>query len=58
MAYLVFAVLIAVTAAAALAHPSLRTFDSDVPDAEPDDLIGLAELRRRHAPDGRHTHAG
>lgn len=30
-----------------LAVPALRHFDRDVPDAEPDDLVGLATLAAR-----------
>jgi hypothetical protein len=47
LTYLVFAVLMAVVVAVAWRYPTLRSFDRDVPDAEPDDLIGLIELRRR-----------
>ncbi|MFF1798821.1 hypothetical protein ACFVXQ_32190 [Kitasatospora sp. NPDC058263] len=32
---------------ACLAVPALRHFDRDVPDAEPDDLVGLAALTGR-----------
>jgi hypothetical protein len=45
--YLLFGAAIAVIVAAALRYPPLARFDRDVPDAEPDDLVGLAELRRR-----------
>jgi hypothetical protein len=31
----------------ALCRPVLANFDRDVPDAEPDDLVGLAALRAR-----------
>jgi amino acid adenylation domain-containing protein len=55
LTYLVFAVLMAAVVAVAWRYPTLRSFDRDVPDAEPDDLIGLIELRRRQegGPDGR-----
>lgn len=41
-----------VSVAAALRFRPLARFDVEVPDAEPDDVIGLAELRRR-VPVGR-----
>jgi hypothetical protein len=46
LTYLVFGVLMAVVAAIAWRTPSLRRFDRDVADAEPDDALGLEELRR------------
>jgi MFS family permease len=46
--YLVFALAMAAWAATAL-RGRLARFDADVPDALPDDLIGLEALRRRDA---------
>jgi len=40
---------LAVAVAVALWRPVLANFDRDVPDAEPDDLVGLAALRARSA---------
>ncbi|WP_233604661.1 non-ribosomal peptide synthetase/MFS transporter [Micromonospora sp. HM5-17] len=51
LTFVVFALAIAAIVLLAARHPALRHFDRDVPDAEPDDLIGLAELRRRTASD-------
>ncbi|WP_433200134.1 non-ribosomal peptide synthetase/MFS transporter [Dactylosporangium sp. CS-047395] len=47
--YLLFGAAIAVIALAAMRYRPLARFDFDVPDTEPEDAIGLAELRRRHA---------
>jgi MFS family permease len=52
LTYVLFAVVIAVLVLIALRHPALRYFDRDVPDAEPDDVVGLAELRSRGAAGG------
>jgi hypothetical protein len=49
LTYLVFAVILAVMVLLATRYPPLARFDRDVPDAEPDDLIGLAELDQRRA---------
>ena len=40
---------LALAVAIALGRPVLANFDRDVPDAEPDDLVGLAALRARAA---------
>jgi hypothetical protein len=45
--YVVFGVAMALLVAAGLRIPVLRRFDRDVPDALPDDLVGIQELRRR-----------
>ncbi|MFF5232190.1 amino acid adenylation domain-containing protein [Dactylosporangium sp. NPDC000521] len=45
--YVVFGLAMAAMVAAGLRIPVLRRFDADVPDALPDDLVGLQELRRR-----------
>jgi hypothetical protein len=47
--YLLFGAAIAVIALAAMRYRPLARFDFDVPDTEPEDAIGLAELKRRHA---------
>ncbi|GLX93222.1 hypothetical protein Hesp01_11720 [Herbidospora sp. NBRC 101105] len=43
--YLICGLAMAVTIVIALRHRALRNFDRDTPDAEPDDLVGLAELK-------------
>lgn len=52
LVFIVFALLMVMLTLAALAHPTLARFDRDYPDAEPDDLLGLEETRRKrgHAP--------
>ncbi|WP_433073282.1 non-ribosomal peptide synthetase/MFS transporter [Dactylosporangium sp. CA-052675] len=45
--YLLFGAAIAAIALAAMWYRPLARFDTDVPDTEPEDLIGLAELERR-----------
>ncbi|WP_327000301.1 amino acid adenylation domain-containing protein [Dactylosporangium sp. NBC_01737] len=45
--YLLFGAAIAVIALAAMRYRPLARFDVDVPDTEPEDLIGLTEIRRR-----------
>ncbi|WP_406194016.1 amino acid adenylation domain-containing protein [Kitasatospora sp. NBC_01560] len=47
--YLLFGLAMALLVLACLAVPALRHFDRDVPDAEPDDLVGLAALGARAA---------
>ncbi|WP_308169522.1 non-ribosomal peptide synthetase/MFS transporter [Acrocarpospora catenulata] len=47
--YLVFAAAIAVIALTGLRVRRLARFDAEVPDAPPDDLIGLEAVRRRQA---------
>ncbi|MFC8850560.1 MULTISPECIES: amino acid adenylation domain-containing protein [unclassified Micromonospora] len=47
--YVVFGACIALTALVALATPVLARFDDEVPDAPPDDLIGIAEREARRA---------
>ena len=47
LAYIVFGLAIVALVAAALRYPPLANFDRDVPDAEPDDLVGIAALRQR-----------
>ncbi|GIH28012.1 hypothetical protein Aph01nite_63220 [Acrocarpospora phusangensis] len=48
--YLICGLAMAVTIVIALRHPALAHFDRDTPDAEPDDLVGLAELNARKSP--------
>ncbi|MEV4510910.1 amino acid adenylation domain-containing protein [Dactylosporangium sp. NPDC049525] len=45
--YVVFGLAMAAMVAVGLRIPVLRRFDTDVPDALPDDLVGIQELRRR-----------
>jgi hypothetical protein len=45
--YLIFGVGIALTAGISLMTPRLARFDDDVPDAPPDDLIGIEEIEQR-----------
>jgi MFS family permease len=45
--YLLFALTIGVITVTAMRVPALARFDDSVPDAEPDDLVGLQALRRR-----------
>jgi amino acid adenylation domain-containing protein len=45
--YLVFGLAMAALAAAGLRHRTLSRFDDEVPDAPPDDLVGLRERERR-----------
>ncbi len=45
--YLAFGLGIAATALAALRNRTLAAFDEDVPDAPPDDLIGIEAVNRR-----------
>ncbi|MFF7457250.1 amino acid adenylation domain-containing protein [Kitasatospora sp. NPDC008115] len=47
--YLLFGLAMALLVAVCLAVPALRHFDRDVPDAEPDDLVGLTTLAARTA---------
>ncbi|MEU3571679.1 amino acid adenylation domain-containing protein [Kitasatospora sp. NPDC036755] len=47
--YLLFGLAMAALALVCLAVPVLRYFDRDVPDAEPDDLVGLKTLQDRAA---------
>ncbi|WP_433528592.1 amino acid adenylation domain-containing protein [Micromonospora sp. CA-263727] len=53
--YVLFGVCIALTALVSLATPVLARFDDEVPDAPPDDLVGIEERRARTAgvADGR-----
>ncbi|MCX4472447.1 amino acid adenylation domain-containing protein [Micromonospora sp. NBC_01655] len=57
--YVVFGVCIALTALVALATPVLARFDDEVPDAPPDDLVGIEERQARATgagePGGRAT---
>ncbi|MEU8620489.1 amino acid adenylation domain-containing protein [Streptomyces sp. NPDC048623] len=48
--YILFAFAMAGVVAVALRVRALRTFDSELPDAPPDDLVGLEILRARHTP--------
>ncbi|MGN9909815.1 amino acid adenylation domain-containing protein [Phytohabitans sp. LJ34] len=48
--YLLCAVAMATLVAVSLRTPVLAHFDRDVPDAEPDDLVGLAALSNRTTP--------
>ncbi|NBE85105.1 amino acid adenylation domain-containing protein [Micromonospora sp. NEAU-HG-1] len=45
--YVVFGVCIALTALTALATPVLSRFDDEVPDAPPDDVVGIEERQAR-----------
>jgi amino acid adenylation domain-containing protein len=45
--YLLFALAIGVITVTAMRVPALARFDDSVPDAEPDDLVGIQALRRR-----------
>jgi amino acid adenylation domain-containing protein len=56
--YLVFAAIMAVMVLVAMRYPALARFDAEVPDAEPDDLLGLAELDRRARPGAGATGTG
>ncbi|MGW7446278.1 amino acid adenylation domain-containing protein [Kitasatospora sp. NPDC054795] len=47
--YLLFGLAMAALALVCLAVPVLRHFDRDVPDAEPDDLVGLKAIQDRAA---------
>ncbi|PZG02957.1 non-ribosomal peptide synthetase/MFS transporter [Micromonospora deserti] len=47
--YVLFGVCIALTALVSLATPVLARFDDEVPDAPPDDLVGIEERRARAA---------
>ncbi|MEU8261975.1 amino acid adenylation domain-containing protein [Micromonospora sp. NPDC048999] len=47
--YVLFGVSIALTALVSLATPVLARFDDEVPDAPPDDLVGIEERRARTA---------
>ncbi|MER6400342.1 amino acid adenylation domain-containing protein [Kitasatospora sp. NPDC001603] len=53
--YLLFGLAMVLLVVACLAVPALRHFDRDVPDAEPDDLVGLAALTDRAATTARPT---
>ncbi|WP_203568774.1 non-ribosomal peptide synthetase/MFS transporter [Aestuariimicrobium ganziense] len=62
--YLVLSVVIAVLSLVSLANPRLANLDVEMPDAVPDDVIGLAELEAAHggptspvSPDGTSTAA-
>jgi amino acid adenylation domain-containing protein len=48
--YLVLALMMLILTAVALRVPTLVHFDRDVPDAPPDDLFGVAQLRDRAEP--------
>ncbi|QKW14165.1 non-ribosomal peptide synthetase/MFS transporter [Verrucosispora sp. NA02020] len=50
--YVLFGLCIAVTALVSLATPVLSRFDDEVPDAPPDDLVGIEERRARSAAGG------
>ncbi|MFG3709003.1 amino acid adenylation domain-containing protein [Micromonospora sp. NPDC047670] len=47
--YVLFGVCIALTALVSLLTPTLARFDDEVPDAPPDDLVGIEERRARVA---------
>ncbi|WP_214102983.1 non-ribosomal peptide synthetase/MFS transporter [Acrocarpospora catenulata] len=47
--YLICGLAMALTIVIALRHPALAHFDRDTPDAEPDDLVGLAEINARQS---------
>ncbi len=46
LAFVIFGIGMLVNSLCGLFRPVLRNLDVDVPDAEPDDLIGVAELKR------------
>ncbi|MEQ4304750.1 amino acid adenylation domain-containing protein [Plantactinospora sp. B6F1] len=48
--YLLLAVAIAAVALVAMRLPRIARFDDEVPDAQPDDQVGVEALRRRAAP--------
>ncbi|PZG17039.1 non-ribosomal peptide synthetase [Micromonospora craterilacus] len=50
--YVLFGVCIALTALVSLATPVLARFDDEVPDAPPDDLVGIEERQARAAGTG------
>ncbi|MEV6814272.1 amino acid adenylation domain-containing protein [Micromonospora sp. NPDC051296] len=58
--YVLFGVCIALTALVSLATPVLARFDDEVPDAPPDDLVGIEERQARAAgtEEGRHVGGG
>ncbi|SCF05293.1 amino acid adenylation domain-containing protein [Micromonospora matsumotoense] len=56
--YVLFGVCIALTALVSLATPTLARFDDEVPDAPPDDLIGIEERRARTADTADRTPVG
>ncbi len=45
--YLLLSLAIATVVLVALRRPRIKAFDDAVPDAEPDDLVGVRELKRR-----------
>jgi hypothetical protein len=49
--YVLFGLLLALAALCARGVPALARFDAEVPDAEPDDLVGLQALRARRSPE-------
>ena len=49
LVYIVVGLAIAALTAAGLRITRLGRFDADVPDAAPDDLVGLQTLKQRHA---------
>jgi amino acid adenylation domain-containing protein len=49
LAYVLFGLAVAAIVLASTRYGPLARFDSTVPDAEPDDVVGIAELRRRGA---------
>ena len=49
LVYIVVGLAIAALTAVGLRTTRLGRFDADVPDAAPDDLVGLQTLKRRHA---------
>jgi amino acid adenylation domain-containing protein len=53
--YLVFALAMAVLVLVAWRTPALARFDDEVPDAPPDDLVGLQERDRRRRPEEDNT---
>jgi len=56
--YLICGLTIAALSAISLRHTALARFDRSVPDAEPDDLVGLATLRARTTRPSDPTPAG
>jgi Condensation domain len=49
LVYIVVGLAIAALTASGLRIPRLGRFDADVPDAAPDDLVGLQTLKQRHS---------
>jgi hypothetical protein len=55
--YVLFALAIGVITVTAMRVPALARFDDSVPDAMPDDLVGIQALRRRAETSSQQAHA-